>query len=123
MQSATCVGVKSKCIPNACKTFEEPHFDDTARLPCFATATPQLAATTLAAVEIFIDPTNGGEFVYKLTDDNFTLYSKGENNIDEKGAKYDKKADGTRTDDILFWPQRSCEKFKKSKNSESRVRN
>jgi hypothetical protein len=32
---------------------------------------------SLAAEEIFIDPTNGGPFIYKLTDENFTLYSNG----------------------------------------------
>lgn len=32
---------------------------------------------SLAAEEIFVDPTNGGPFIYKLTDKNFTLYSRG----------------------------------------------
>lgn len=41
----------------------------------------------MAPEEIFIDPINGGEFVYKLTDNNFTLYSKGKNNIDEHGQR------------------------------------
>ena len=74
---------------------------------------------SLAAEELFVDVINGGKFIYKLTDENFTLYSKGENNIDEKGVRYEKQPDGTKTDDILFWPQRSCEKFKESENSES----
>ncbi len=39
----------------------------------------------LASAEIFVDPQNGGAFVYKLTEENFTLYSKGKNNIDEDG--------------------------------------
>jgi hypothetical protein len=42
----------------------------------------------LVPEEILIDPINGGSFVYKLTEENFTLYSKGENNIDE-GGEYD----------------------------------
>jgi hypothetical protein len=52
----------------------------------------------LAPAEIFVDPINGGSFVYKLTDGNFTLYSKGKNNIDEDG----KYKDGA--DDWLIWP-------------------
>jgi hypothetical protein len=40
---------------------------------------------SLAPAEIFVDPINGNSFVYKLTEENFTLYSKGENNIDEGG--------------------------------------
>jgi len=36
-----------------------------------------------AAEEVFIDPINGGSFVYKLDTEDFILYSKGENNIDE----------------------------------------
>jgi hypothetical protein len=48
-----------------------------------------------------IDPTNNGSYVYKLTDDSFVLYSKGENNIDE-GGRY--KA-GTSIDDRAIWPQ------------------
>ena len=72
---------------------------------------------------MFVDVINGGEFVYKLTGENFMLYSKGENNIDENGDRWIKKPDGTRADDVLFWPQRSCDRFKESENSESRIRN
>ena len=50
----------------------------------------------LAREEIFIDPTNGSSFIYKLTDDGFTLYSKGKNNIDE-GGEY-------KSDDWGIWP-------------------
>jgi hypothetical protein len=53
---------------------------------------------SLAAEEIFVDPLNGGSFVYKLTDGNFELYSKGKNNIDENG----KYKDGA--DDWPIWP-------------------
>lgn len=52
----------------------------------------------LAAEEIFVDPMNGGSFVYKLTDGDFVLYSKGKNNIDENG-KYRDEAD-----DCPIWP-------------------
>jgi len=35
--------------------------------------------------EILTDPFSSGSFVYKLTDDSFKLYSRGENNVDEHG--------------------------------------
>ena len=35
-----------------------------------------------AAEEIFTDPTNDSFFIYKSTGDDFILYSKGRNNID-----------------------------------------
>jgi hypothetical protein len=48
--------------------------------------------------EILTDPHTNGPFVYKLTDDGFILYSKGENNIDEGGqSKF-------APDDIAIWP-------------------
>ena len=53
---------------------------------------------SFAPGETFVDPLNGGPFVYKLTDDDFTLYSKGKNNIDEGG----KRKRGR--DDVLIWP-------------------
>ncbi len=43
-----------------------------------------------AAKEIFVDPTNGGSFIYKLTDENFALYSKGK--------------DRDKFDDWPIWP-------------------
>lgn len=49
--------------------------------------------------EIFVDPVNGGSFIYKLTDENFTLYSKGENGIDDGGLQDEK----TGADDQLIW--------------------
>jgi hypothetical protein len=52
----------------------------------------------LVRPEILVDPTNGGSFVYKLTQDDFVLYSKGQNNIDENGSRT-----GT-ADDRLIWP-------------------
>jgi hypothetical protein len=62
---------------------------------------------SLAPAEIFVDPINGGSFVYKLTEENFTLYSKGKNNIDEDGKykrRYDETSEG---DDWLIWPPAS----------------
>ncbi|MBL7107006.1 MAG: hypothetical protein ISS77_05320 [Phycisphaerae bacterium] len=53
--------------------------------------------------EIFVDPMNGGSFVYKLTEENFTLYSKGKNNIDDNGENKS-YADGTGADDWQIWP-------------------
>ena len=40
-------------IFNASKTSPDPHLDDTALLPCFATLTPQAAAKIAVAVEMF----------------------------------------------------------------------
>jgi len=51
------------------------------------------------AENILIDPANNGPFVYKLTDDGFLLYSKGENNIDDDG-QYKNDAD-----DRAIWPK------------------
>ncbi len=48
--------------------------------------------------QIFVDPVNGGSYVYRLNEENFVLYSKGENNIDEN-LKYKSGAD-----DRSFWP-------------------
>jgi hypothetical protein len=63
----------------------------------------------LAAEEIFVDPMNGDSFVYKLTDENFRLYSKGKNNIDEDG-QYNSTWDPNsrqwkeKEDDWPIWP-------------------
>ena len=62
---------------------------------------------SLAPPELFVDPTNKDSFLYRLTDDGFTLYSKGKNNIDENGESRTRKPDGTETDDILIWPPKS----------------
>ena len=50
----------------------------------------------LAKEEIFIDPTNGCSFVYRLVDEGFILYSKGKNGRDDSG--------GYESDDWLLWP-------------------
>ena len=52
---------------------------------------------SLVPAEIFVDPINGDSFVYKLTEENFTLYSKGKNNIDN---------DGEYIGDWRIWPKR-----------------
>jgi len=57
----------------------------------------------LTPAEIHVDPINGGSFVYKLTEENFTLYSKGKNNIDE-GGKRDPESGA---DDWLIWPRKA----------------
>ncbi|MHC4264751.1 MAG: hypothetical protein ACYSUK_02330 [Planctomycetota bacterium] len=41
----------------------------------------------LADEEVLIDPVNGSNFVYKVTEDGVMLYSKGENNIDDNGKR------------------------------------
>ncbi|MHC4528443.1 MAG: hypothetical protein ACYS29_11235 [Planctomycetota bacterium] len=50
---------------------------------------------SLVPAEAFVDPLNGGDFVYRLTDENFSLYSKGTDNVDGKGS--------VKTD-WLIWP-------------------
>lgn len=54
--------------------------------------------------EMLVDPLNKGEFAYKLTDDGFKLYSKGENNIDEDGKYKSGSEEGP--DDWPIWPPR-----------------
>ena len=46
-------GDSSSSKPSASSTSAEPHADETARFPCFATAAPAAAATIAAAVEMF----------------------------------------------------------------------
>lgn len=60
-----------------------------------------------ARPELFTDPVNGGPFVYKRTADNFMLYSKGENGIDDCGTGSCKTRSKGGADDIMFWPVRS----------------
>jgi hypothetical protein len=54
--------------------------------------------------EAFIDLINNNSFVYKLTDENFTLYSKGKNGIDEGGRWGYVRALDRNEDDIAIWP-------------------
>ena len=66
-----------------------------------------------ADAEIFVDPVNGGDFVYKLTDEGFRLYSRGENGIDEEG-EWNVEIDPNEPkwpiapteDDRLYWPRK-----------------
>jgi len=69
---------------------------------------------SLAPEEIFVDPINGGSFIYKLTDENFTLYSKGKNNIDEEGRYKDE------ADDRPIWPTygQKCKAKKENTDAE-----
>jgi len=59
---------------------------------------------------VLIDPQNNGSFVYKLTKDGFSLYSKGPNNIDERTSEYDiflsdehGQLSSDETDDFIIW--------------------
>lgn len=61
---------------------------------------------SLVPPEVFTDPIGGDTFVYKLSGEGFTLYSRGKNNIDEGGQKWYEK-DGTGPDDLLIWPPRN----------------
>ncbi|UCC22657.1 MAG: hypothetical protein JSW23_00880 [Planctomycetota bacterium] len=75
----------------------------------------------LVSADTLVDPIAGDLFVYMLTDENFTLYSKGKNNIDE-GGEYDANyLDGkTSPDDRLIWPKRTrdCEAEEESADDE-----
>ncbi|MCP4258823.1 MAG: hypothetical protein GY774_15170 [Planctomycetes bacterium] len=55
-------------------------------------------------VEILLDPFYKDEFAYKLTDEGFTLYSRGENGIDEGGQRDYIRALDKHEDDIAIWP-------------------
>lgn len=66
------------------------------------------------SVDTFIDPVNGDSFVYKRIEDNFTLYSKGKNGIDEGGEHEVKYSDDYRKtetikDDVKIWFPKSPE--------------
>jgi hypothetical protein len=67
------------------------------------------------AAEILVDPINEGDFVYKLADDGFTLYSKGENNVDE-GGRYQGKPEEA-PDDWPIWPPKGRKSQGKTANS------
>lgn len=71
----------------------------------------------LVAAEVLVDPSNNGCFVYKLTDDSFRLYSRGENDIDENG-QYKGNVPG-RADDWLIWPPRGRESKSKDRDADS----
>jgi hypothetical protein len=53
------------------------------------------------------DPFSAGDFVYRLTDDGFTLYSTSENGEDDGGVHHQHWGDRDKddeTDDYVFWP-------------------
>ena len=67
------------------------------------------ALKPLMSSEIFTDPTNGSAYVYTRDGDEFTLYSKGINGIDdngETGNSYDGEI-RTERDDYQFWPPKT----------------
>lgn len=61
--------------------------------------------------EMLIDPFNSDNFVYKLTDNAFKLYSKGKNNVDEDGRYRDPQ------DDWPIWPPRGRKPKAKEENT------
>ncbi len=61
----------------------------------------------MAPAEIFVDPHNGGDFVYEITEENFRLYSKGKNNVDEDGKYKRRYGETSEGDDWLIWPPKS----------------
>jgi len=69
---------------------------------------------SIAPEEVFVDPFINGSFVYKLTDDNFNLYSKGKNNIDEGGKRDNESGE----DDWQIWPP----KTRKNKNKRANTK-
>jgi len=77
---------------------------------------------SLAPAELFVDPVNNDSFVYRMTEDSFTLYSKGKNGIDEGGLRtmiFDPnipKWPETKEDDLLIWPPRSRKTKEKTKS-------
>jgi hypothetical protein len=73
---------------------------------------------TLVSAETFVDPMNNSSFVYKRTDDGFTLYSKGKNGIDDGGIDSDTEDKGG-PDDLLIWPHKS----KVSRQQEQKTEN
>ena len=56
MECSTSARSASRLTPNAASTSAAPHFDERARLPCFATGTPQPATTRAAPVDILNVP-------------------------------------------------------------------
>jgi hypothetical protein len=62
------------------------------------------AISEFVPAEAFSDPTTGEAFIYGLDGDNFKLYSKGPNRIDEGGRRRYVKALKKSEDDISIWP-------------------
>ena len=70
----------------------------------------------LTAAENLIDPLNNDSYVYRLTEENFTLYSKGKNNLDENGKSDRCSEKVTGADDLLIWPSRSSKTKEENKD-------
>ena len=62
------------------------------------------AISEYVPAEAFLDPTNGGAFVYTLDGDSFKLYSKGPNRVDEGARHGYVKALDKIENDIPIWP-------------------
>jgi len=77
----------------------------------------------LVPTKILVDPISNDSFVYKLTDENFTLYSKGKNGIDDggKSEKFrfpkDKEVLNEGCDDFMIWP--TCKPSKEKQEKEN----
>jgi hypothetical protein len=75
---------------------------------------------SLAQGETFVDPTNGGPFIYKLTNENFTLYSKGKNGIDDGGKRDKWGEEKTGADDIVIWPPAGTKRKAEKENTDAK---
>ncbi|MHC4467441.1 MAG: hypothetical protein ACYSYW_12925, partial [Planctomycetota bacterium] len=56
--------------------------------------------------DVLVDPSNGGEYAYKVKDDGFVLYSKGMDKIDNEGFNYRRDPGRVNSDDWWIWPPR-----------------
>ncbi len=74
-------------------------------------------AHSFASEEIFVDPQNGGPFAYKPTGEGFRLYSKGRNNVDERGESnaWWSESGG---DDWPIWPRKGYANGKEDKDDD-----
>jgi hypothetical protein len=70
--------------------------------------------------EVLVDPLSGGEFVYAKTEENFLLYSKGLNNIDENG-EITSRSNQNEPDDWLIWPDRMEMRRKKKEAADDEI--
>ncbi|MFA5239260.1 MAG: hypothetical protein WC476_06080 [Phycisphaerae bacterium] len=68
-----------------------------------------------------MDPYSDGLLVYKLTEDNFKLYSVGEDFIDDNGET-NVKTDNEPRRDILFWPVRRLENLREKSEKQKAER-
>jgi len=68
-----------------------------------------------------MDPYSDGPLVYKLTGDNFKLYSVGEDFVDDDGAT-NVRTDGATRRDILFWPIRRLDDIRKKSEKQKAER-